>query len=132
MRFPYTKAVGVLAAGRIIMRPQRISGLGKTTTIRQVEQIVVTAQRAAQQPIDVPIAITAIGAVKFRTSPPAQAMLASRPNVIMDQSPISPDQHSRRNIQSKSMRASAGHRGLWMRSIKAAIDLQHHLNDVAR
>lgn len=93
-RFSHTKGLTgkSLLLGASLCALNAVPVSAQTTDDTQVEQIVVTAQRREQQLIDVPIAITAIGASEIQNTTAGYMtdVGVKAPNVIMDQSSISP------------------------------------------
>src|SRR5690606_41905620 len=82
----------VLLLGASLCALQAFPAAAQSNENEGVEEIVVTAQRREEQLIDVPIAITAIGANEIQniTAGYMTDVGIKAPNVIMDQSSISP------------------------------------------
>ena len=92
-----------LLLGASLCALQAIPAAAQSTGNEGIEEVVVTAQRREEQLIDVPIAITAIGAEEIQnlTAGYMTDIGIKAPNVIMDQSSISP-RISIRGITSQS------------------------------
>ncbi len=104
---PKKTAIGLtgrtLLLGASLCALQAFPAAAQSTGNEGVEEVVVTAQRREEQLIDVPIAITAIGAQEIQnlTAGYMTDIGIKAPNVIMDQSSISP-RISIRGITSQS------------------------------
>lgn len=89
---PFSQTGRLLLLGASLCALQAFPASAQTSEGEGVEEIVVTAQRREEELIDVPIAITAIGANEIQniTAGYMTDVGIKAPNVIMDQSSIAP------------------------------------------